>query len=439
MRTFSNTFKDLSQRPFVRNVLAVATGAAAAQAITIAFAPVITRMYGPESFGQLGAFMAVLGVLTPIAALTYPIAIVLPKEDQEALAIAKLSVLLALVITVLAAVALYFLADQLVGSLGLQAISSFMMLIPVAMFFAACMQVAEQWLTRKGKFSVTARVAVIQSFLLNISKTGIGIFYPVASVLIVLAVAGRALHAAMLAAGAGLFSGPSSTRTTITELKERARIHADFPLFRAPQILLNALSQSLPIMMLASLFGPASAGFYTLARTVMAVPSMLIGKSVSDVFYPKFTEAAHAGKQLSGLIIKATAALAVVGFVPYLLVVLLGPWLFQWVFGNEWRIAGGYAQWLACWLFFGFINRPSVAAIAALSLQKFFLVYEVASVFTRVLAIYVGFFVFKSDMVAVAAFSLAGALLNLLLIATTIMACSRPSIASRNLKQGVLE
>src|SRR5690606_17574925 len=284
-------------------------------------------MYGPESFGQLGAFMAVLGVLTPIAALTYPIAIVLPKEDQEALAIEKLSVLVGLVITVLAAVALYFLADQLVGSLGLQAISSFMMLIPVAMFFAACMQVAEQWLTRKGKFSVTARVAVIQSFLLNISKTGIGIFYPVASVLIVLAVAGRALHAAMLAAGAGLFSGPSSTRTTITELKERARIHADFPLFRAPQILLNALSQSLPIMMLASLFGPASAGFYTLARTVMAVPSMLIGKSVSDVFYPKFTEAAHAGKQLSGLIIKATAALAVVGFVPYLLVVLLGPWL----------------------------------------------------------------------------------------------------------------
>lgn len=439
MRTLPITLKDLSQRPFVRNVLAVATGSAVAQAITIAFAPVITRMYGPESFGQLGAFMAILVVLTPIAALTYPIAIVLPKKDHEALAIAKLSVLLALVITVLTAVALYFSADQMVRLLGLQAISGFMMLIPMAMFFAACMQVAEQWLIRKGKFSVTARVAIIQSLLLNMSKTGIGLLHPFASTLIVLAVAGRALHAVMLATGAGLFSGPSSTRTTIAELKGWARIHADFPLFRAPQVLLNALSQSLPVMLLASLFGPASAGFYTLARTVMAVPSMLVGKSVSDVFYPKFTEAAHAGEQLSGLIIKATAALAVVGVFPFLLVVVLGPWLFQWVFGEEWQVAGGYAQWLACWLFFGFINRPSVAAIAALSLQKFFLVYEVASVFARVVAIYVGFFVFKSDMVAVAAFSLAGAFLNLLLIATTIMACSRLSVASRNLKQGVLE
>lgn len=82
MRTVSNTLIELSRRPFVRNVLAVVTGTATAQAITIAFAPVITRLYGPESFGQLGAFMALLNVLAPIAALTYPIAIVLPKKDE---------------------------------------------------------------------------------------------------------------------------------------------------------------------------------------------------------------------------------------------------------------------------------------------------------------------------------------------------------------------
>lgn len=429
MRTVSNTLIELSRRPFVRNVLAVVTGTATAQAITIAFAPVITRLYGPESFGQLGAFMALLNVLAPIAALTYPIAIVLPKKDEDALAIAKLSVLLALSVTVLVALALFFSAEQLAGSLGLQAIADFLMLIPVAMFFAACMQVAEQWLIRKGKFSVTARVAIIQSLLLNVGKAGLGVFYAGAGVLVGLAVAGRVLHAAMLAAGAGLFSGRSGGRTTLTELLGCARIHADFPLFRAPQVLLNALSQSLPIVLLASLFGPASAGFYTLARTVMAVPSMLIGKSVSDVFYPKFTEAAHAGKPLAGLIYKATAALAVVGVCPFLLVVLLGPWLFALVFGSEWRVAGEYGQWLACWLFFGFINRPSVAAIAALSLQKSFLLYEIALVVTRVVAIYVGFFVFESDRVAVAAFSLAGAIMNVLLISATIMACSRKSAA----------
>src|SRR5690606_19830586 len=54
--------KQLGQSKFVRNVAIVATGTAGAQAITMAFAPVITRLYGPEAFGLLGTFMAILGV-----------------------------------------------------------------------------------------------------------------------------------------------------------------------------------------------------------------------------------------------------------------------------------------------------------------------------------------------------------------------------------------
>ncbi|MBO1928615.1 hypothetical protein J4731_01440 [Providencia rettgeri] len=56
------------------------------------FSPIITRLYGPEVFGILGTFTAILTVITPIAALTYPIAIVLPKSD------AMLKVLLFLVL-----------------------------------------------------------------------------------------------------------------------------------------------------------------------------------------------------------------------------------------------------------------------------------------------------------------------------------------------------
>ena len=46
------------------------------KAITMAFSPVITRLYGPDAFGMLGTFTATLAVVTPSAALTYPIAIV---------------------------------------------------------------------------------------------------------------------------------------------------------------------------------------------------------------------------------------------------------------------------------------------------------------------------------------------------------------------------
>jgi IS5 family transposase len=71
-------------------VAVVASGTAGAQAITMGFSPVITRLYGPEAFGLLGVFMAMVQVLVPAAALTYPIAIVLPKEDRDARVLARL-------------------------------------------------------------------------------------------------------------------------------------------------------------------------------------------------------------------------------------------------------------------------------------------------------------------------------------------------------------
>src|SRR5690625_4203888 len=101
-----NMFKRLFNSRFARNVALVATGTAGAQAITMAFSPVITRLYGPEAFGLLGTFAATLAIVTPIAALTYPIAIVLPKKDDDARGIAKLSLLLALFISLVLAVGL---------------------------------------------------------------------------------------------------------------------------------------------------------------------------------------------------------------------------------------------------------------------------------------------------------------------------------------------
>lgn len=418
--------KALTQSRFVRNVAIVATGTAGAQAITMAFAPVITRLYGPEAFGMLGTFMAILGVLTPIAALTYPIAIVLPKSDADAKSLAKLSAILALVIAAVTAIVLLVAGDWIAETLSLGAIAGFLLLIPFAMLFSAYQQILTQWLIRKKQFKITARVAVIQALTINSAKAGVGWFHPVGAALIVIATIGHALHAALLWSGirSRETAYPNQDESTGT-IHELAKRHRDFPLYRAPQVALNALSQSLPILMLASFFGPAAAGFYTLGRTVMGVPSTLIGQSVANVFYPRITEAAHSGENLPKLLVRATSAMAAVGVVPFGVVVAFGPWLFSFVFGAEWIVAGEYARWLALWMYFGFLNRPSVAAIATLGLQDFFLLYEVVSVALRAIAIYVGFVVFKDDVLAIALFSLSGVLLNASLVMFTLSKSKR--------------
>jgi O-antigen/teichoic acid export membrane protein len=396
---------------FVRDVAVVATGTAAGQAITMAFAPLITRLYGPEAFGLLGAFMAIVAVATPLAALAYPIAIVLPRDDRDALGLVRLSAILSFAIALLAAAGLWAGGDWLTATLGAESVAGFLFLIPLGMLFAAWMQIAQQWLIRKKEFGVVARSAVAHSLILNSAKSGVGWLHPVGAVLIVLATLGHALHAALLFIGARRrYQGSADEREEgpATPLRELAHRHRDFPLYRAPQNFINAASESLPVLMLAAFFGPAAAGFYTLGKMVMGIPSTLLGKAVTDVFYPRITEAAYNGENLPQHIVRATGALLAIGIVPFGLVVLFGPWLFSFVFGGEWAMAGEYGRWLALFFLFNFINKPSVAAVPVLGIQRGLLVYELFSTGAKVLGLVAGFYWFASDLWAVALFSVIG-------------------------------
>src|SRR5699024_11588126 len=77
-------FVKLTKKPFVRHVAIVATGTAAAQAVTMLLSPLITRLYGPQAYGLMGLFAAIVGIIAPIAALTYSFAIVFPNRNSDA-------------------------------------------------------------------------------------------------------------------------------------------------------------------------------------------------------------------------------------------------------------------------------------------------------------------------------------------------------------------
>ncbi|WP_368503158.1 lipopolysaccharide biosynthesis protein [Alkalihalophilus sp. As8PL] len=426
----------LRKKPFVRNVFIMASGTAAAQVIAMVLSPIITRLYGPEAFGLLGVFTAVIAIITPIAALTYPIAIVLPKSDNDAKGIVRLSLYISTTISMVVAIILIFFNETIVDVFNIEAIAPFMLLIPLVILFSGFLQVTEQWLIRKNQFRITARVTVLQSLILNGSKVGIGFFHPVAAVLIVLTVFGQLLKSFMMIIGVkranaikeqGLVSEHASL-----SIKGLAKKYKDFPIYRAPEVFLNAISQGLPILMLTSFFGPASAGFYSIGKTVLGMPSQLIGKSVGDVFYPRISEAANNGENLTKLITKATLALGAVGIIPYGIVIIFGPSLFGFVFGSEWVTAGEYARWIALWSLFGFMNRPSVRALPVLSAQAFHLRFTILMLVVRFLMLAIGYWVFESDVVAIALFGFSGATLNIILILLTLNRSRRFDASNSN-------
>lgn len=410
---------------FIRNVAVVASGSVVAQAITMAFSPLITRIYGPEAFGLLGVFLAVVAVLSPLAALSYPIAIILPRNDNDAKVLVKLSLCISITIALLTLIIMLMGGDFLLDHVGANTIPGIALLIPLVIVFSALIQVARQWLVRKQQFMEIATAEIAHSFTINIVKVGIGSFYPLAIVLIVLSILGKAIYAGIMALGIKRLQSSFQENTHKFEIDNSfgfiAKKYYDFPVYRTPQILINALSQNLPIIMLAASFGPASAGYYAICRRVLSMPTQLIGKSVRDVFYPRITEAAHQGENLTFLILKATGGLAALGIIPFSLIIAFGPWLFGFVFGSEWMVAGEYARWLSLMMFFLFINKPSVAAIPTLDLQSGLLVYEVASTASKILALYIGIIIFNDDIMAVFLFGSFGAVAYILLIIWVII------------------
>ncbi|NLN49219.1 MAG: oligosaccharide flippase family protein, partial [Clostridiales bacterium] len=403
----------LTKRPFIRNVLIVASGTAAAQAVRIALSPIITRLYGPESFGLLGVFTAIVGIIGPISALAYPIAIVLPKENREARGLLRLSVYISFFIATSTLLLLLLLNNQIAIAFRIVDIAPFLFLIPLVIVFSGLLQVAEQWLIRTQQFGVTAKVTIIQAIILQGGQVGIGLFHPSALVLIISSVLGQGLKALMMIVGArrSLYTESENSCKETASTINLAKKYKDFPIYRAPEISISAVSQSLPILLLTSFFGPASAGFYSIGKTVLNLPTQLIGKAVGDVFYSRISGAANNNENLSRPIGKATLVLGAIGILPYGLVIALGPWLFSFVFGTAWTPAGEYARWIALWSLFGFMNRPSVVALPVLSAQAFHLKYTVFMLIVRVVVLAVGYYVFDSDLVAVALFCVSGALL----------------------------
>lgn len=413
---------------FVSDVALLAGGTGLAQLIAIAFSPIITRLYGPEAFGILGVFTALVAMIAPVSTVTYGSAIVLPATDGDARTLARLSLRIAVVVAGLSIVVFTVFRRSIALAMGSPETAPYLMLVPLVLLFRSVEQVLKEWLIRKRRFRSISRVAIVQAGATGASKSGVGLIAATAPVLLVLNALGHLFHVGMLwKAARHSFRGEEDSCGRALEgepaasFRDVAYTYRDYPLYRAPRVLGNSISRSLPTLMLAGFFGAEPVGFYALSQRVLKVPVQIVSQSVGQALLPRIVETAHRGTSLRPYLLRATAGLALLGAMPFALVVVFAPQVFSVVFGAEWDAAGQYARWLALWLYSVFINAPSVQAIPILDLQKPMLIYETLAIGLRVGALAYGALVLASDLAAIALYSTIGVLYNFGLIGWVLL------------------
>lgn len=390
-----------------RDFATLAGGTAIAQALGVALAPLITRIYSTEAIGVHGVFASLLAIVGVASTAAYSLAVVLPDRDEDAVRIGLVSVLATLLVSAVTASGLFLLGPWVSSALGLRQVPALWLLLSLAVFFTGLSHTASAWLLRTRSFHALSAIGIGNALGGSALKIGAGFINPSALTLIVAHLVTAGLQAVALCVHARRRM-PKRNHHTHRHLLSEARRFSDFPRYRAPQDFINALGRSLPTILIAATAGPIPAGLYTLAVMALGAPTNLIGKSASDALYPRLAQSVSSAKSCAPLLTKATIALGVSGIVPLVFVVSLGPWAFEAVFGQGWGPSGEYARWLAPLYYFTLISRPAVAAVSPLRLQRGLLVYELGSTTAKLAALLAGFYVFNTDVAAIATFSAVG-------------------------------
>lgn len=422
--------RSLLKKKFVFNVAVVLVGSAGAQVINVIAAPIVTRLYGPESYGVFGSVMAFISMLVPVAALGYPAAVVVANEDDEATALSVLSWMATLV-------GCFFLLLLLIGFdyfhlLGkFEDVSILLYIGLISVVFGSFQQVTQYLMLRNEAFRSLSVTAISNSIVANFGRVGAGCFWPAAVSLVAVTNVSYLLYFFSQLRLLGIKLNKTWSSCSLKEIVAVAKKYREFPLYRAPQLFLNALTQSFPTFILFAYYGAAAAGYYVLTKTILALPANLVRKSVANVFFPRVNQAFLARQEAFPLILRATLGLSLIGLIPFLIIGFFGPEIFSFFFGAEWGAAGEYARWLSIWLFFGFINGPASVSLPVFSLLQHSLWYEVLSSIFRLASLIIFVSLDFTDIEAVAAFCFAGAICNVLLVVGVMFKVSRVDSARR--------
>lgn len=408
---FINSIKEGS---FTKNVLMITGGAVFAQALSVLLSPIITRLYSPEQYGVLTVYVAFLGMINLLGALSYDSAIPIADDDEKAFNVFVLCLLILLFVTSILFFAVAIAGDIFLGLFKAEEIVQYKYFIPIGFFLTGFYTVMSQWALRKRNFKSITVTKYSQSITGNSTKIGLGFFNVGAVGLIV---------GNILSQSAGIFTliKPNIGEFKIMiksvdyqKIKSLAKRYIKFPLYTAPGLFILSASGQLPTIFMSSLYGTGIVGLYGLARSISFLPMTIVGKSVQDVFYG---EAASIGrtnptriKELSNKLLKKLILLA---SIPMLTLILFGPTLFSFVFGADWRVAGMFARILSIEVFFHFIFHPISTVFSIFEQQKKSLFIYILKLIL-VLGIFTGARIFDFDTyLTVLIYSIAMAIIEL--------------------------
>jgi O-antigen/teichoic acid export membrane protein len=352
-----------------RGVAVIASGNAMAQLIVLAGTPILTRIYSPQEFGVLSVYTSILMTMVVLASLRWELAIPLPEEEREALALCALCLIALASTTVLFAIGLGT-AESATSTWGsLQTFRRYIWLLPVGLVVLGLYQIGQYWAVRTANFRAIARARVGKSIVQVSSQVASAGVFSSPGGLIGGLVAGHGASTVLVIRGVRI-SRIFRQKFTRRELREVAGKYKRFPLLATWSSLLNSLGLYLPAVLIAGFYGTLTAGWLALGQKIIGNPLFLLRDAVAQVYLSEAPKRLRSDPwKLRALFRQTALRLLAVGAPIVVLLAVVGPLAFSSVFGSRWAEAGVFVRGLSVFLLAQFIVTPLSQTLVALQRQ----------------------------------------------------------------------
>ncbi len=350
-----------------------------------------THIFSAEAIGTYTYLLAIPLMFIGVTSLRYDVAIVVEKDDHNALALVKVSFLCSIIVAVL--VTLFYTIYILFIDKDYISYWYAIPLVFVMLMGYGINNILNSYNNRERNYKMISQTYVIRTLAQRGGVIILGLLFVTLlkldelSVFIMIFCYSVGLFFAIAKQSKSLREHSKEIKdVTRAEMKEVIKFHKRQPLYATPALFVNSFSYSSISIIMENIYDSVTLGYYSVSTRVLGLPISLVSGNISKVYLENATvEYKNTGKFVNAF--KKTFLLLIIMAIPMFLgMYFLAPFFCRILFGEGWEVAGEYIKILALMYSLRLIGNALPPSLAICNKQKVDLIFQIGLAVASILS-----------------------------------------------------
>jgi len=391
---------------FARNTVTLTLGTSIAQFFPLIFYPVLGRIFTPEEFGLFATLTSVTGILVVLATGKYDQGILITDSKKEAANLVVLTLLLSFVVLTISFIVLQIFSNQFAGWFNDPQLKKWLWVPPLNAFVIIIFNCFNEWCVRHKYFVSLSWNKITNAAAHTLGKLFFGLTKITGNGLITGDLLGRTISAGACVYRAWGKDKTVFSQVSVKQFKTLSKKYIDFPKYTLPDQLINSIGISIPVLFIGAYFNNTEVGYYSMTMQILSLPISVISRAVRDVFRQRANEDFIKNGNCISIYKRLLIRLLPLGAIATIAVVFILPWLFAFVLGDQWKIAGEYSQILLPMMTLNFISMSLSGVFIVVRKMKISMYWQIYFTVITIISLLVGFFFFFNMKITMLCFAI---------------------------------